>query len=101
VIAVFADQHVREQRRRRQTASDRSLWRAGLHHLVAGAEGVFWTSRTQDAKLRRAPIEHIADALTNQMESAATAAADPRAERLCVADDRGADGVAAKRWLPV
>jgi hypothetical protein len=77
MIAVFADQHVREQRRRRQTASDQSLGRAGLHHLAAGAAGVFRAGGAHDTKLRWDPIQHLADALTNQMESAATAATDP------------------------
>ncbi len=104
MIAVFADQHVREQRRRRKTASDQSLWRAGLHHLVAGAAGVFRTGRTQDAKLRRDPIQHLADALADQMESTATAAADPVLyvkQNVFVADDRAAHDDAAEIWVPV
>jgi hypothetical protein len=77
VIAVFADQHVREQRGRRQTASDQPLRRAGLHNLVTDSAGVFGPGRAHDAKLSWYPIQHLADALTDQMESTATAAADP------------------------
>ena len=77
MIAVLADQYVREQRGRRQAASDQPFRCGGLHHLVAGPAGVFRTRGAQDAKLRRDPIQHLADALANQMESTAAAAADP------------------------
>lgn len=44
VIAIFADQHLGKQRRRRQAAGDRPLWRRRLHHRFASPTGVFGTS---------------------------------------------------------
>jgi site-specific recombinase len=71
VIAIFGDQHLREHCRRRQTAGDRPLRRRHLGDRAAGAAGVFWTQDAHDAKLRRNPIQHLADALADRMERAA------------------------------
>ena len=76
MIAVFADQHVREQRRRCQATGYHPFRRGRLHHLVAGPTGVFRTSGADDTKLSRHPVQHLADALADQVKSAAAAAAN-------------------------
>jgi hypothetical protein len=76
VIAIFADQHLGEQRRRRQAAGDRPLGSRRLRHRLAGPTGVFGTGGADDAKLSRNPIQHLAHALSDDMQRAAAAAAD-------------------------
>ena len=76
VIAVFADQHLGKQRRRRQAAGDRPLCSRRLRHRLAGPAGVFGTGGADDAKLSRNPIQHLAHAFSDDMQRAAAAAAD-------------------------
>ena len=76
VIAVLADQYVREQRQCCQATIDKPFRRAGVGDRVAGSAGVFRTRGTHYVKLRRHPVEHLADALA-KMKSTATIAAEP------------------------
>ena len=76
MIAIFADQHLGEQRRRRQAAGDRPLCSRRLRHRLAGPAGVFGTDGADDAQLSRNPIQHLAHALSDDMQRAAAAAAD-------------------------
>ena len=76
VIAIFADQHLGKQRRRRQAAGDRPLCSRRLRHRLAGPAGVFGTGGADYAKLSRNPIQHLAHALADDMQRAAAAAAD-------------------------
>lgn len=71
VIAIFGDQHLREQPRRRQSASDRPLRCRRLGDRAAGAAGAFRTQNALDAKLRWNPIQHLAHALADRMQRAA------------------------------
>src|SRR5262249_18795659 len=80
VIAIFADQDLCEQRWRRQAARDRPLRRWRLRHSSATATTVFGTANADDAELRRYPVQHLADALSDRMQ---------RATATCAA--RGAD----------
>jgi len=80
VIAIFADQDLREQRRRRQAACDRTLGRRRLRHCSASAAAVFGAANAHDAELRRHPIQHLADALSDRMRHATTAGADLRVD---------------------
>jgi hypothetical protein len=75
VIAVFADQHLRQQRGRRQATGNQPLGRRRLDHLIAGAAGVFRAGDANDTKLCRHPVQHLADTLTDRMQSPATASA--------------------------
>jgi hypothetical protein len=76
VVAIFADQHLSKQRRRRQTAGDRPFWRRRLRHRLANPAGVFGTNGADDAQLRRNPIQHLAHALAHDMQRAAAIGAD-------------------------
>ena len=75
VIAVLADQHLGEQRWRREAAGDQPLRRGRLDPRVAGAARVFWAGNAHDTKLRRNPVQHLADTLADRMQSATTARA--------------------------
>ena len=75
MIAIFADQHLGEQRRRCQAAGDYPLRSRRLHHSLAGPAGVFGTSGADHAQLRRNPIQHLAHALSDHMQGPATAGA--------------------------
>jgi len=44
VVAIFADQHLGKQRRRRQTAGDHPLRSRRLHHRLTGPTGIFGPS---------------------------------------------------------
>lgn len=55
-----------------------AIGRSGAERLgdrPAGATGVFWASNAHDAKLRRNPVQHLADALANGVERAPAARA--------------------------
>src|SRR5262249_37041631 len=80
VIAIFADQDLREQRRRRQASCDRALRRRRLRHRSASAAAIFGAANADDTKLRRHPIQHLADALADRGRLTATASADRRAD---------------------
>jgi hypothetical protein len=73
VIAVSADQHLGEQRRRRQTAGDRPFRRGRLCRGVARATGVFRARDAQHAELGGNPVDHLADALPNDVQNTSTA----------------------------
>ncbi len=75
VIAVFGDQHLRKQRRRRHAAGDWTFRSRRLGDRPAGATSVFWTGDAQDAKLRGSPVQHLAHALADRMERTAAARA--------------------------
>ena len=78
VIAVFGDQHLGDKARGCQAICDQPLRRRRLHHVFAGAAGVLRTQDTQHPKLRRNPVEHLADALTygvNRSSAAGTSIA--------------------------
>ena len=75
-VAIFADQHLGEQRRRRQAAGNRPLCGRRLRHHLAGPAGVFGTGGADDAQFSWNPIQHLAHALSNDMQRAAAAAAD-------------------------
>ena len=76
VIAVFADQHLGEQCRRRQAAGDHPLRSWRLHHSLAAPAGIFGTCGADHAQLRRNPVEHLANAFPDDMQRAAAAGAD-------------------------
>ena len=76
VIAIFADQDLGKQRRRRQAAGDWPLCSRRLRHRLASPAGVFGTGGADYAQLRRNPIQHLAHALADDMQRAAAAAAD-------------------------
>lgn len=52
VIAIFGDQHLRQQRRRRRAGSDWPFRRRRLDDRRAGAASVFRARDPHDAKLR-------------------------------------------------
>src|SRR5204863_6228359 len=66
VVAIFADQDLREQRRSRQATGDGPLWRRRLTHRSAGATAVFGSANADDTQLRGHPIQHLADALSDR-----------------------------------
>src|SRR5215470_12757541 len=80
VIAIFADQDLREQRRRRQAACNRALRSRRLRHRSASAAAIFGAANADDTKLRRHPIQHLADAFADRVQLTATASADRRAD---------------------
>jgi hypothetical protein len=53
VVAILADQHLGEQRGRRQAAGDRPFWRRRLRHRLASPTGVCGTSGADDVQLSR------------------------------------------------
>ena len=73
VVAVFADQHLGEQRRRRQTAGNRPVRRGCLGHGIAPAAGVFRARDAQYTELGGNPIQHLADALPDVVQDTSTA----------------------------
>jgi hypothetical protein len=75
VIAIFADQHLGQQRWCRQAAGDHPLWSWRLHHCLAGPACVFGASGADYAQLRGNPVQHLAHALADDMQRAATAVA--------------------------
>ena len=75
VVAILGDQHLREQRRRRHAAGNWTFRSRRLGDRPAGATGVLRTGDSQDAKLRRNPIQHLAHALADGMEPGPAASA--------------------------
>jgi hypothetical protein len=75
MIAVLADQDVGKQRGAGQTASDHPLGRRSLHHRLATPAGILWPPDADDPKRRWHPVEHLADALADHMQGAATTGA--------------------------
>src|SRR6266540_4458110 len=73
VIAIFADQDLREQRRRRQATCDRTLRRRRLVHGPTGPAAIFGAANPDDTEPRGHPVQHLADALADAMQCAATA----------------------------
>jgi hypothetical protein len=73
VIAILADQHLSQQRRRRQPAGDRSFWSRSLGECSTGTASIFWTSDPHNAKPRRHPVEHLALALADAVHDATAA----------------------------
>jgi hypothetical protein len=76
VIAVFADQHLRQQRWRRQATGDHPLGSWRLYHSLTAPAGIFGTRCTDHAQLRRNPVQHLAHAFPNHMQRTAAAGAD-------------------------
>jgi hypothetical protein len=77
VVAIFADQHLGKQRRRRQAAGNRPLWRCRLADRAASPARVFGPD-SHDTQLGSHPVQHLADALADATQGPATA-------RACVA----------------
>jgi len=75
VIAIFADQHLGKQRRRRQAAGNHPLRSRRLHHCLASSAGVFGTRGADYAQLRWNPVQHLAYALADDMQRTAAAGA--------------------------
>lgn len=71
MVAIFADQHLRQQRRRCQAAGDGPLRSGRLHHRLASPASIFWSRRLDHAQLRRYPVQHLAHALADGMQRAA------------------------------
>lgn len=71
VIGVLGDQHLRQQRRRRQPTGDRPLGGRRLDDRLAGAAGVLGPADADHAKLRRDPVQHRSNALADGMDGAA------------------------------
>jgi hypothetical protein len=65
VVAVFADQHLREQSRRCQPARDRMLRRRCLGDAAARPARIFGACDPHHPQLCRHPVEHLADALAD------------------------------------
>ena len=80
MIAVLADQHLRQERWCRQAASDQPLGCGRLHHFVAGPARVFRTGDAHDARLRRYPVQHLADAFADGVKRTTTTVADISAD---------------------
>ena len=75
VVAIFADQHLGKQRRRRQAAGDHPLRSWRLHHSLTSPTGIFGTSSADHAQLRWYPVQHLAHALADHMQRAAATGA--------------------------
>ena len=89
MIAVFCDQHLGDEARGCQAVCDQPLRCSGLHDVFAGAAGVLRTQDTQHPQLRRNPVEHLADALTDGVNRSSAA-------RTSIAADIENDGFARK-----
>jgi hypothetical protein len=76
VIAIFTDQHLCEQGWCGQPACDQSFGRRRLRDLAAAAASVFRAGDAYHTKLRRHPVQHLADAFADGMERTTTTAAD-------------------------
>ena len=76
MVAILADQHLGQQRRRRQAAGDRPLRRGSLNDAVAGAAGVFRPGDAQHSKLCGNPVQHLADALADAVLATAATRTD-------------------------
>ena len=75
VIAIFADQDLRQKRRRCQPAGDRAFRCGSLGNGAATPARVFGSRRADHAKLRWYPVQHLADALADHMQRPTAAAA--------------------------
>src|SRR5215472_502671 len=80
VVTIFADQHLREQRRGRQAACDWALRRRCLTHRSACATAIFGAANADDAELCRYPVQHLADALPDRMQGATAACTGRRSD---------------------
>ena len=65
VIAIFADKHLREQRRRCKATGDRAFRRCSLHHFVADPACIFGTRGADHTEPCWHPIEHLGFALAS------------------------------------
>ena len=77
MIAIFADEHMGEQSRCRQSLGDRSFGRGRLMDGAAGAAAVFGAADAQHTKLGWHKIEHLTDALAGRMQRATATRAKP------------------------
>ena len=75
MIAIFADQHLSEQRGRGQTASDHPLRRRMLMERAAGPAGVFRAPCADHPNPCRNPVQRLADALPGGLQGFAAACA--------------------------
>ncbi len=73
VVAIFGDQYLCEQRRRRQSTCDRTLRRGCLVDRAAGTTTIFRAADAHDTELSRHPVEHLANTFTDGMQHATTA----------------------------
>ncbi len=73
VVAVLADQHLGDEPRRRQALGNRAVGSRHLMDRATGAAAVFGAADAQDAKLRRHTVQHLAHALTDQVQAATAA----------------------------
>src|SRR5262245_6614057 len=80
VLAIFADQDLREQGRGCEAACDRTFRRRRLAHCSADAAAVFGAANADDTELRGHPVQHLADALSDLVQRAAAACAGLRAD---------------------
>jgi hypothetical protein len=80
VSAVFADQHLSQQGWRCQSTCDRTFRRRRLMHRSARAAAIFGAANAHDTELRRHPVQHLADTLSDRVQRAATACARLRAD---------------------
>ena len=72
MIAVFVDQHVRQQRFGRHAAIDRTLGRGGLaHRLFAAPAAVARPADDADTQLGRHVIQHFRTVFADHMHRAA------------------------------
>ena len=83
VIAVFADQHMGQQCGARQSLGDRSFRCWGLMDRPARAAAVLRPADAQHAQACRHEVEHLADALTDRMKSAAATGTDCAGDVAC------------------
>lgn len=79
MVCVFQDEHVGDERFRRQAALDQPVRGRGLHHAVGAAPaGVFRPPRNDHAQSRRDLVEPLRDVLADDVQSAATTRASLR-----------------------
>ena len=75
VIAVFGNQNVGQQSGSGQAFGDRALRGRSLVDRPAGATAKTWSADTDNAQPRRHVVEHLADALADEVERTAAARA--------------------------
>jgi hypothetical protein len=79
VVGIFRDEHVSDERLRRQTALDQPVRGRSLHHAVgAAAAGIFRPPRHDHAQARRDLVKPLRDVLADDVQSATTARASFR-----------------------
>src|SRR5262249_7722683 len=101
VSAIFVDQDLREQGRRRQSTCDRALRRQRLEHRSARAAAVFGAANADHTELRGHPVQHLADTLSDRVQHAAATCAGLSANVDLDLFTRQMIGKRLAPWFPV